>query len=92
MNVAEKVATLEALLQRVQRNAAAPRTRSQLPVSAELVPHRGEAPGAIANDTAGAALPDARLTAAETSPANEARPAAAASAVAAGGLSAPRGA
>ncbi len=90
MNVAEKVATLEALLQRVQRNTAAPRTRSQLPVSAELVPHRGEAPGAIANDTAGAALPDARLIAADTSPANEARPAGAASAVAVGGPSAPR--
>ncbi|WP_437639942.1 hypothetical protein [Sorangium sp. So ce854] len=85
MNVAEKVATLEALLQRVQRNAAAPRTRTQLPVSAELVPHRGEAPGAIANDSAGAAWPDGGLSAAEASPASEARPAAAASAVAAGG-------
>ncbi|WP_437737138.1 hypothetical protein [Sorangium sp. So ce1335] len=89
MNVAEKVATLEALLQRVQRNAAAPRTRTQLPVSAELVPHRGEAPGAIANDIAGAASPDGGLSSAEMSPASEARPAAAspaaASAVAMGG-------
>ncbi|KYF72189.1 hypothetical protein [Sorangium cellulosum] len=81
MNVAEKVATLEALLQRVQRNAAAPRTRTLLPVSAELVPHRGEAPGAIADDIAGAAWPDGGLSPAETSPASEARPAA----VAAGG-------
>ncbi|WP_437514708.1 hypothetical protein [Sorangium sp. So ce1099] len=82
MNVAEKVATLEALLQRVQRNAAAPRTRTQLPVSAELVPHRGEAPGAIANDIAGAASPDGRLSPAEASLAGEARTAAAAGAVA----------
>jgi len=73
VNVAEKVATLEALLQRVQRNAAAPRTRTQLPVSAELVPHRGEAPGAIANDIAGAASPDGRLSPAEASLAGEAR-------------------
>ncbi|XXT23554.1 hypothetical protein WME94_18620 [Sorangium sp. So ce429] len=82
MNVAEKVATLEALLHRVQRNAAAPRTRTQLPVSAELVPHRGEAPGAIANDIAGAASPDGRLSPAEASLAGEARTAAAAGAVA----------
>ncbi|MGK3982249.1 hypothetical protein WME99_04395 [Sorangium sp. So ce136] len=82
MNVAEQVATLEALLQRVQRNAAAPRTRTQLPVSAELVPHRGEAPGAIASDIAGAASPDGRLSPAEASLAGEARTAAAAGAVA----------
>ncbi|AUX42002.1 hypothetical protein SOCE26_034270 [Sorangium cellulosum] len=89
MNVAEKVATLEALLQRVQRNAAAPRTRSQLQVSPELAPHRGEAPGAIVNDTAGAALLDARPGPIDTSTANDARSAAAASAVAPGKPRAP---
>ncbi|MCC6554625.1 MAG: hypothetical protein IT372_16720, partial [Polyangiaceae bacterium] len=41
MNTAEKVATLEALLKRIQRNAAAPRPRAQDVASPGLGPYGG---------------------------------------------------